>query len=69
MKFFSQLFPQKTISPIPAPWQQLRCQAAIMSIDQFDIEWQKANIELGIIGMGDMGRMYANRLSQYGWKR
>ncbi|KAJ2956481.1 hypothetical protein NQZ79_g7671 [Umbelopsis isabellina] len=40
-----------------------------MSNDPTSIEKQKNEIELGIIGMGDMGRMYANRLSQHGWKR
>ncbi|CAM0137388.1 prephenate dehydrogenase (NADP(+)) [Umbelopsis sp. WA50703] len=40
-----------------------------MSNHSASIEQQKEEIELGIIGMGDMGRMYANRLSQHGWKR
>ncbi|KAG2181143.1 hypothetical protein INT43_008725 [Umbelopsis isabellina] len=40
-----------------------------MSNSPTSIEKQKNEIELGIIGMGDMGRMYANRLSQHGWKR
>ena len=40
-----------------------------MSTDHTSIEWQKENVELGIIGMGDMGRMYASKLSQIGWKK
>jgi prephenate dehydrogenase len=40
-----------------------------MSTDHTGIEWQKENVELGIIGMGDMGRMYASKLSQIGWKK
>jgi len=27
-----------------------------------------ANMAVGIIGMGDMGKMYAKRLSEAGWK-
>jgi len=27
-----------------------------------------ANIAVGIIGMGDMGKMYARRISEAGWK-
>ncbi|KAG2185268.1 hypothetical protein INT44_002058 [Umbelopsis vinacea] len=40
-----------------------------MSTDHTSIEWQKENVQLGIIGMGDMGRMYASKLSQIGWKK
>lgn len=28
----------------------------------------KESFVVGLIGMGDMGRMYAERLSQAGWK-
>jgi prephenate dehydrogenase (NADP+) len=28
----------------------------------------KENASIGIIGMGDMGKMYAQRLSQAGWR-
>ncbi|CAN6674466.1 hypothetical protein TRVA0_054S00408 [Trichomonascus vanleenenianus] len=30
-------------------------------------EWKKSK-KIGIIGLGDMGRLYANRISQAGWK-
>ena len=26
------------------------------------------NFAIGLIGMGDMGKMYANRLSEAGWR-
>lgn len=28
----------------------------------------KGNFVVGIIGMGDMGKMYAQRLSEAGWR-
>jgi prephenate dehydrogenase (NADP+) len=30
---------------------------------------EKETLELGIIGAGGMGRFYAQRLSQAGWKK
>lgn len=32
-------------------------------------EKEKETIEIGIIGAGGMGRFYANRFSQAGWKK
>lgn len=32
-----------------------------------DTTW-KDSFVVGLIGMGDMGRMYAERLSEAGWK-
>lgn len=34
-----------------------------------DEEREKETIEIGIIGMGDMGRLYAARFSAAGWKK
>jgi prephenate dehydrogenase (NADP+) len=31
------------------------------------LEQAQAKFSIGIIGMGDMGRMYARRLSEAGW--
>lgn len=28
----------------------------------------KSSVAIGIIGMGDMGRLYANRISKAGWR-
>lgn len=30
---------------------------------------EKETLEIGIIGLGDMGLMYAKRLVAYGWKK
>jgi 3-hydroxyisobutyrate dehydrogenase-like beta-hydroxyacid dehydrogenase len=30
---------------------------------------EKSTISIGLIGMGEMGRMYAERIAQGGWKR
>lgn len=33
------------------------------------MENEKETVRIGIIGMGEMGKMYADRLSKGGWKR
>jgi hypothetical protein len=32
-------------------------------------EEEKSNIHIGIIGFGDMGRLYANTFAKAGWKK
>lgn len=32
-------------------------------------EDEKATVQIGIIGMGDMGRLYATKLAEGGWKQ
>jgi glutamyl-tRNA reductase len=34
-------------------------------MDELD---EKSRIEIGIIGMGDMGRLYASKFIEAGWK-
>lgn len=34
-----------------------------------DAQSEKDTVEIGIIGMGDMGRLYARRISAAGWKQ
>jgi prephenate dehydrogenase (NADP+) len=32
------------------------------------MEGKMVNFTIGLIGLGDMGKMYANRLSKAGWQ-
>lgn len=35
---------------------------------KYNLEGKMDNFIIGIIGMGDMGKMYARRLSDAGWR-